>query len=86
MGADEELGGSCVVGVGAEPGRGCCVVVPAGGAGCCVVEGGGVCVWFCASAAAVAATSDAATSDAAKPARHLKPLNTRRNARAASVP
>jgi hypothetical protein len=96
MGADEELGGSCVVGGGAEPGFCRCGVVPAGGAGCVVVEGGGVCVGFCASAAdGDAASSDTATSDAAKPARGLKLLktsrspellNARRNARAASIP
>jgi hypothetical protein len=78
MGADEELGGSCVAGVGAAPGRGCCVVVPAGGEGCGVVEGGACCVRFCAGTAQGDASSDATTNAETKPVRGLKLLNARR--------
>jgi hypothetical protein len=75
MGADEALGGSCVVGVGAAPGCGrCCVVVPAGGAGCGVVEGGVCCVWFCASAAHGDSNSDKVMSEATSPAHVFKEL------------
>ena len=67
MGADDALGGVCVVGL-----------VPAGGAGCWVVEGGVCCVWFCASAAQGDANIDATTNAETKPARGLELSNTRR--------